>query len=62
MNSEEKLLFLRAKELMPNLHLFSLFKTMKELPQGSNWGACYSYNSLKYLESLLKCSVNINVW
>lgn len=58
-HSEEKLLYRRAKELMPDLHLFSLFKTTPDLLHFSFRATRFLYNRMKSFKPLLNRSVNI---
>lgn len=58
-HSEEKLLHPRAKKLMPDLHLFSLFKPTPDLLHFFVWAARYLYNRMQSFKSLLKRGENI---
>lgn len=58
-HSEEKLLYSRAKKLMPDLHLFSLFKPTPDLLHFFIWAARYLYSRIESFKSLLKRGENI---
>lgn len=61
-HSEEKLLYRGAKELMPDLHLFSLFKMSPDLLHFFIGATRYLYNRMESLKPLLNPSVTIITW